>query len=47
MKSAKLLLATAAVLLASSAWAQTLPRDTEIKVRTRFQPNLQVHRQYQ
>jgi hypothetical protein len=34
MKSAKLLLATAAVLLASSAWAQTLPKDTEIKVRT-------------
>jgi hypothetical protein len=34
MKSAKLLLATAAVLLASSTWAQTLPKDTEIKVRT-------------
>jgi hypothetical protein len=34
MKSAKLLLPTAAVLLASSAWAQTLPKDTEIKVRT-------------
>ena len=34
MKSAKLLLATAAVLLASSAWAQTLPSGTEIKVRT-------------
>ena len=34
MKSAKLLLAAAAVLLASSAWAQTLPKDTEIKVRT-------------
>jgi hypothetical protein len=34
MKSAKLLFATVAILLASSAWAQTLPRDTEIKVRT-------------
>jgi hypothetical protein len=34
MKSAKLLFATAAILLASSAWAQTLPKDTEIKVRT-------------
>jgi hypothetical protein len=34
MRSAKLLLATAAVLLASSAWAQTLPSGTEIKVRT-------------
>jgi hypothetical protein len=34
MKSAKLLLATAAVLLASSAWAQTLTSGTEIKVRT-------------
>jgi hypothetical protein len=34
MRSAKLLLATAAVLLASSAWAQTLPQGTEIKVRT-------------
>ena len=34
MKSAKLLLAIVAVLLASSAWAQTLPKDSEIKVRT-------------
>jgi hypothetical protein len=34
MKSAKLLVATVAVLLASSAWAQTLPKDSEIKVRT-------------
>lgn len=34
MKSAKVLLATAAILLATSAWAQTLSRDTEIKVRT-------------
>lgn len=34
MKSAKLLFATVAILLASSAWAQTLPKDTEIKVRT-------------
>jgi hypothetical protein len=34
MKSAKLLFATIAVLLASSAWAQTLPSNTEIKVRT-------------
>src|SRR5689334_8652559 len=34
MKSTRLLLAIAAVLLASSAWAQTLPKDSEIKVRT-------------
>ena len=34
MKSAKLLLVVGAVLLASSAWAQTLPKDTDIKVRT-------------
>lgn len=34
MKSAKLLLAIVAVLLASSAWARTLPKDREIKVRT-------------
>lgn len=34
MKSAKVLLATFAVLLASSAWAQTLSSGTEIKVRT-------------
>ncbi len=34
MKSAKLLFATIAVFLASSAWAQTLPQNTEIKVRT-------------
>ena len=34
MKSAKLLLAIVAVLLASSAWAQTLRKDREIKVRT-------------
>jgi hypothetical protein len=34
MKSAKLLFATIAILLASSAWAQTLPSNTEIKVRT-------------
>jgi hypothetical protein len=33
MKPAKLLFAMAA-LLASSAWAQTLPKDSEIKVRT-------------
>ncbi len=33
MKSAKLLFAIV-VLLASSAWAQTLPKDSEIKVRT-------------
>jgi hypothetical protein len=35
MKSAKLLwLASIAILLAAPAWAQTLPKDTEIKVRT-------------
>jgi len=34
MKFTKLLLATAAILLAGSAWAQTLPSGTEIKVRT-------------
>jgi hypothetical protein len=34
MKFAKLLFATAAILLASSAWSQTLPKDTEIKIRT-------------
>jgi hypothetical protein len=34
MKSAKLLLAAAAALLATSAWAQTLQSGTEIKVRT-------------
>ena len=34
MKSAKLLFATIAVSLATSAWAQTLPSNTEIKVRT-------------
>jgi hypothetical protein len=34
MKSAKLLFATIAVFLASAAWAQTLPSNTEIKVRT-------------
>ena len=34
MKSAKLLFATIAVFLASSAWSQTLPSNTEIKVRT-------------
>ncbi len=34
MKSAKLLFAIVVVLLASSAWAQTLPKDSEIKVRT-------------
>jgi len=34
MKSAKLLLVVGAFLFASSAWAQTLPKDTEIKVRT-------------
>ena len=34
MKSTKLLLTAVAVLLASSAWAQTLPKDSEIKVRT-------------
>jgi hypothetical protein len=34
MKSAKLLFATIAIFLASSAWAQTLPQNTEIKVRT-------------
>jgi len=34
MKSAKLLFAIVIVLLASSAWAQTLPKDSEIKVRT-------------
>lgn len=34
MKSTRVLLAIAAVLLASSAWAQTLPKDSEIKVRT-------------
>jgi|SRR5580704_3107030 hypothetical protein len=34
MKSTKLLFATVAILLASSAWAQTLPKDTEIRVRT-------------
>src|SRR5436305_1284131 len=34
MKSAKLLLVVGAVLLASSAWGQTLPKDTDIKVRT-------------
>lgn len=34
MKSAKLLFASIAVFLATSAWAQTLPSNTEIKVRT-------------
>jgi len=34
MKSTRLLLAVFAVLLTSSAWAQTLPKDSEIKVRT-------------
>jgi hypothetical protein len=34
MKSAKLLFAAVALLLASSAWAQTLSSGTEIKVRT-------------
>ena len=34
MKSAKLLFASIAFFLASSAWAQTLPSNTEIKVRT-------------
>lgn len=34
MKSAKLLFATIAIFLATSAWAQTLPSNTEIKVRT-------------
>ena len=34
MKSAKLLFATIAVFLATSAWAQILPSNTEIKVRT-------------
>jgi hypothetical protein len=34
MKSAKVLFATAAILLASSAWAQTLTEGTDIKVRT-------------
>ena len=34
MKSTRLFLAIVAVLLASSAWAQTLPKDSEIKVRT-------------
>jgi len=34
MKSAKLLFATLAVFLATSAWAQTLSSNTEIKVRT-------------
>lgn len=34
MKSAKLVLASVIVLLASAAWAQTLPKDSEIKVRT-------------
>jgi hypothetical protein len=34
MKSAKLLFAAIAVFLVTSAWAQTLPSNTEIKVRT-------------
>lgn len=34
MKSIRLLLALGGLLLASSAWAQTLPRDTTVKVRT-------------
>jgi hypothetical protein len=34
MKSAKLFLAIVGMLLASSAWAQTLPKDSQIKVRT-------------
>jgi hypothetical protein len=34
MKSTKLFFATIAIFLASSAWAQTLPQNTEIKVRT-------------
>ena len=34
MKSTKLLFASIALFLASSAWAQTLPSNTEIKVRT-------------
>lgn len=34
MKATKLLLAITAMLVASSAWAQTLPKNTEIKVRT-------------
>ena len=34
MKTTRLFLAIVAVLLASSAWAQTLPKDSEIKVRT-------------
>lgn len=34
MKSAKLLSAIVVILLASSVWAQTLPKDSEIKVRT-------------
>jgi len=34
MKSAKLWFASLAILLAAPTWAQTLPKDTEIKVRT-------------
>ena len=34
MKSANLFLAIVGMLLASSAWAQTLPKDSQIKVRT-------------